>query len=279
MSRLNGKGVVGKVLKNDADNGLTICLCGVMARGEEQFAPILPELPGTVIAYHTEGGQHRFDNLITSVVSDICESAPVYSDIRIVGASLGGMEVPFVIERYLQLNPDVDTRAFHAVFVDAPSGLESLINPQAKFMKSSFVAAITAHLPAFIKVPVSDNALPKWDDITAPCEEDVEAYKIGVINDARRCMKGYRFSLLLDQTHQMIEMVEDGSLERACKSLEGVRSTYVRCTRSNDVVKPLAVRRWHEYVPHLEVVEVAGTHCGFLQNQPEFSEVFTKIFA
>ncbi len=280
MLQPTSKGVVGKVLttRREPDGGITFCLCGVLARGKEQFAPILPSLPGPVIAYHTEGRRHRVDNLIHSVLAEL-DSLKPSGPIRFVGASMGGMEVPFIIERFRAQNLDVDPARLHAVLVDAPCGLDSLLNPMAKFLP--YIGLPLAHLlPSFVQVPVGDDALPKPDGITVPLDSvDPEAYKREIIEKAKVYMSGYSLSQLIDQTRWMIKVGGDGSLARACKALDGSRTTYVRCTRSNDVVKPFAADHWRMWVSDLELVDVPATHCGFLQNQPEFRHVLNRIFA
>lgn len=282
MLEMASKGVVKTVLLEDDRNGTTICLCGVLARGNEQFDPILPALPGNVVTFHTSGRRHHADNLIEDVVRYV-KLHRSNGPIRFVGASMGGMEVPFVIGR-LREQVDIDPDSLQVIIIDAPSGLESLVNPQAKFMKSGFVAGAATMVPSFIKVPVNEDGLPHWDDITVPqqfmtSEAVAQDYKTWVRAEAKRCLSGYPLGQLASQTHWMIEVGADGSLAHAVSALHDVWTIYVRCTRSNDVVSDEGVYAWKRWLPSLQIESISATHCGFLQNKPEFLYLLPQIIA
>ena len=263
-----------------SSNGInTSCFCGVMARGKEQFTPILDSLPGKVVAYNAVGSTYRSDILIYRAVQNLMDQ-PADRHFWFIGASLGGDEVPFVVRRFRRSRPDVDPKNIHAVMVDAPAGLESLKDPMAKFMQYRAIAQIAGTVTSLVNVPVGDNVLPKPDDITVPSEfsSDPDAYKSSIIDAARGYMSGYKLGLLARQSNRMIRIVKDGSLEEACKSLIGTDVYYVICERGNDVVEqPMAYRWVKDRVLNLIDVPVSGTHCGFLQNAPEFNDAFRWI--
>ena len=210
------------------------------------------------------------------------EAAADHADfVQLVGASLGGDLVPFVVQ---QLSDEIKAR-LQVVIVDAPAGADTLMalpSWSAGFMASSFGRLATPI--GLIRIP------PKEDEITVPSQvvqqrmsgehfDDDVAWKRYIIERAKKELKGHSARLWRSQIAWMIRIVRDGSLAEACKSLEGLDVTYLVCTgKGNGVVRqPEALAWWGAHVDGLKVEEVNATHCGFLQNQPEFAEAFRKI--
>lgn len=258
-------------------NDVTVCLSGVLARGYEQFAPVMQSLPGNVITIHTEGRKHDIGSLVNLAV-EAALTTPKSGVLRIIGASMGGMEVPFVVGKVLKARPELASR-LEVVLIDAPSGLKSLANPMAKVMKSGLVAGVVTNiLPKFVTVP---GGPPDRSSITVPADaaQLADVYKDQVIETAKEYMSGFPMSLFLDQTRWMIAIRESGILPKAAEVLRRVKVTYVKCTLQDDVVNnDIAAADWLKWCPNIDVVEVQGIHCGFLYNQPEFTELFGKMF-
>lgn len=260
-------------------NDVTVCLSGVLQRGSEQFEPIMDCLPGNVITVHTEGRKHDIEELV-KVATQAALIVRSTGTLRIIGASMGGMEAPFVVGQVLKARPELAGR-MEVVLVDAPSGLKSLVNPMAKLMNSGLVAGIVTNiLPKFVTVP---GVPPKRELITVPDDAPLsdEFYKDAVINTAKEYLSGFPMSLFLSQIRWMIAIRKSGILFKASWSLRRVkRLTYVKCTVANDVVKSdLAAADWSRWCTNMDVISVEGTHCGFLQHQPEFAKMFKSLFA
>lgn len=263
------------------ESGVTVCLSGVLFRGADQFVDMVHALPGQVRVYHTEGKRHDTEMLVEKVVADLGEYQGL--PINLVGASLGGMEVPFVVQAYREKYPNADPALIHAVLVDAPSGIESMGDPMAKLVQSSKVAnTLVKVLPSFVKVPIFKNMQPKWDEISVLAgyqgTDQADEWRKKVQRVVRRQMKGFPASLLISQVNWMVSVARDGLLREACKALEGTRTTYVRCTLANETVLECAVDDWKEMVPHLDYQVINATHVGFYQNMPEFFEFFQELF-
>lgn len=186
--------------------------------------------------------------------------------VGLVGASLGGVLAPFVVS---QLASSVRER-LKIVIVDAPAGIKTMVDPMARWASlARLVSPVTRH----IKVPVTGEMLPRDDQITTSFDR-WRLYEI-----AKRDLSGHKVSTLVGQTAWMDRVERDGSLAEACKALVGLDVVYMVCAEWNATIRqPRAVEWWQAQVPTLRVVEVKATHCGFLQNQPEFVDTFRDIF-
>lgn len=277
------------LLEEERQNeNVTIAFCGVVQNGIAQFGPILDTLPGQVWSYHTETRKFHVDRLIEDFLEDTNKKWWFDGkNVNVVGASLGGVIAPFAIEKLRQLNPGADMSKWHVVMVDTPCGADTLVDKNAKFLTPSLVSgAVTSLLPAFVKAPIE---LPKWDEITVPPIEERhyghrehtdDQYKQWVIEQSSRMLGIYPLALKLNQVHWMNKVARDGSFERACRNgLAGVRTTYFRCTMGSGTVKPTAAEKLQQWIPHMDIVDINATQCGFLQNQPEFDQAFRRELA
>jgi hypothetical protein len=263
----------------DRADGVTVCLAGVLYFSGAQFDQVSHYMPGQVLSFHETGPRLDLDRYVDRVVSELesYQGLPV----RFVGASIGGMQLPFVIRAYRERYPDADPNLLQAVIIDAPSGLESLCDPNAKLLKSKITAGVLSYLPQSIKFPIRGDMLPRWDDISVPTHvesEKIREFKEVIRESARVNMKGFPASLFASQGHWMITAVENGSLEKTCATLDDIKTIYVICKLNNGTVRPLAAERWKQWVPHLQIMSVDATHVGFVQNLPEFAELFTELF-
>lgn len=282
-------GIVKTGIKVGGGEGNTVCLCGVLARGADQFNPIADVLPGAVTAYHAEGKKFYAGAFIESVVADLVRIETYGGQINLVGASMGGMLAPRVVERFRQECPDIHPDRLKVVLVDAPCGAESLTDGKAKFLGIPPIGGIAVGATSLfgIKVPVGDDMLPQPSEITvAPLkvfgedryftrDETVDRIR----NIARESLSGHDMSMLFDQSRVMVEDGKNGTLARAVKSLSGLDVSYLVCTMGNSPVKqPIAVNWWKPRVENLRVISVDATHCGFLQNTPQFEDAFNNAF-
>lgn len=281
---VSSEGVVSTLVKR-GQHAYTSCICGVLARGQNQFGPIAHALPGMVTAYHPSGKKFHLDSLVHDIVADFEKVVQYDFPINLVGASMGGQIAPFVVKRFRETYPNYDMDQFRVVLVDAPWGLPTLTDGMARLLSSRVVAkSIVGLTGAFgMMLPVGDDMLPQWDEITTgvsvPGLDDNSWAKERVVETARQDLTGHPFSLFIDSTHWIIKSAADGSLDEAVEWLSGVRTTYLRCTMGKSPIKqPLAVESWNAMLRNLETLDVAATHCGFLQNQPEFEAAFSETF-
>ena len=250
-----------------------VALPGVLARGPEQYLPLYGVLPPKGREFAYRGLTFDFEHEVTRIANYI-ECGDTSSDIVVIGSSFGGMLVPFVVEA---LSYRFDRERLKVVIVDGPAGLETIMDANARFLANKFVANLAVGVTSALrlKVPVGDDMLPKPDEISA--DLDTQA----VVETARTSLKGHGMGMLLSQTALMIRVVKDGSLARACASLADVDTTYLACVHAgNGVIRqPLAADWWTMHLSGLKVEVVAATHCGYLQNQPEFMGALRKILA
>ena len=198
---------------------------------------------------------------------------------------MGGMQLPYLMTRFRELRPDVDTADLKSVIVDSPSGVESMGIPLARLLQLGPIKTALHYLPGGIEMPVFDLAVP-LNGITLPAdlmragsEEAVARYRQEVRQATKRKLSGFSLRLVLKQIMWMVDIGKNGSLERACQTgLRDVPTYYVQCTLGNITVLPSAAERWKRWVDLTHLRAAAG-HCAFHQNQPVFEQILPRIFA
>lgn len=276
MSNDKGKVVRTRLKRRERSNKMTFLLSGVLARGDEQFKPVRSLFPGTVYAYHTEGKDFPSGALIHYVAKGMAFAAKANKDIVLVGASMGGMLVPFIVAEFRGMMPDYDMSRMRVILIDAPNGLDGIDNPLAhRILRFGALAAPAGGATSLIgmKVPYGDNEMPKRAEVTSGSYEDAVA-------QANQGLSGHYLSMLIRQTRWMIEAGR-GPIEQAVKALGGVYVVYVVCDMGDSpVVQPTAVQWWVANLPQKpKVLKVDATHCGFTQNYDRYEEVFAAALA
>lgn len=250
----------------------TYAFSGVLTRGYEHFWPVRRSLPGLMITVAASGRKFNVDYMVCRAAKEMVFSYAFGKDLVIVGASMGGQIVPFVVE-YLRgmLRGNLDGSRVRVVLVDPACGLASIADPMAhRYLSHPALAAPLSGIVGLlgVNVPVSDNMLPQADEISAPDKEQVREL-------AKEHLSGHKLSLLMRQTRWMIESERNGSLDRAVQSLAGLEVSYIKSSVGDSpIVQPHSVDWWSERVPQMNVIDVDGTHCGFLQNPDEFNDAF-----
>lgn len=209
----------------------------------------------------------------------------------LVGASLGGMLIPFVVQQLRVIMPASSLSEVRCIIIDAPFGVESMIaagcSPLAGRLIRSPIGQLLRPL-ASIKVGPKDQCIeiPDADMMRAIAGDDItdemmteDGWRAYVRRRAIAELGGHASQQWLEQLRWMTRVGHDGSLYRACKSLKGVNTTYLACLGpGNDVVKqPHAMVQWQRNVPGLHVVEKNVVHCGFLQQAPTFRGALAEI--
>ncbi|RYZ84472.1 MAG: hypothetical protein EOP06_18035, partial [Proteobacteria bacterium] len=137
-----------------------VALPGVLASAETQFAPVAKFLPMEFIS--VDDLSKRFDPTRSQIDAAFKIQADPFNT-TLIGASMGGVQAPFVIERLVKMGVVVDD--IHVVIVDAPWGGDTLIQSASKLAPFvNFLHPVTR----FIKTPVGDKDLPKPEHITVP---------------------------------------------------------------------------------------------------------------
>lgn len=278
------------VMKEDGTGEFTICLPGILARPEEQFEPITQVLPGRVVGFGDDGDYHDHDLFIKTIV-DYLSSFDV-DRLNIVGVSMGGMKVPFVVQA---LPIDLSSKLGRIVIVDAPNGAETM-KALPTFMASILASDIVGDLLAtrfgdWLVAKMSEP--PKDEEISLPGDAymryhlgnvelpDLSEWREIVKRDGKLALSGYSGWLWWSWLEWMIRVGRDDSLARAClRSLEGRDAIYIACTHVGNgvVAQPEAMNWWLKRVSTLRHLEVEIVHAGFLQQQKESELVFRQIF-
>lgn len=290
--RLSRKGYVTFTASNkqyQPGKEQVICLPGILARPDEQFGPILAELEaqgGRIHTYNYEGRRFNPEALVESAVELVRSYIRQGTPVALLGASMGGMVVPFIMER---LN-SFEHRYVRVVIVDAPTGAETMaaLPNWIAWLFPALRPGVLTNLTIGKLIMRTMMVPPKRDMITFPDTATMsrltegacttqEEYIDWVIETARHGLRGHLFSMWWSQLAWMIRVGRDGTLREACESLVRTSATYVACTRGNDVVCQPQAADWWRSQAHIDVIEVSGTHCGFLQDQPVFARVLGEI--
>jgi len=265
-------------------------LPGILSRGEN-FQAL--GIPTDGVAEYGMFGPNCFkpDWSVRGAALDVLNSLRRGKKVLLVGASLGGMLVPFVVREIRELLiPDEDVLSgLRCVIIDAPSGAKTMkaVGPFASRVITSPFGHLLRPL-AHVKV------LPKDDYIEVPDTETTReiageamsgvAWRAYIKGRAKQELGGHSSKLWLEQLRWMIRVGDDGELtkvcdlEKACASLAGIDVAYLQCCGAgNDVVTPDASGWWHDVVPGIKMFWVEAAHCGFVQQAPTFRGALTKI--
>ena len=256
--------------------GVTVGVAGMQSHGSHQFAPIVDSLPGDVLAYNAIGRRFNPEELIDNIVIDLEPYVENEDPVRFVGASMGGMLTPFIIQELRNRYEGVRPETLQALIVDAPSGLESMANRNAYLLGNRAIASALESIPPWVTAPVW---LPANNEITVPSTllSSPDNYKNQVRRSTAQRLSGFALSLWADKINWMASVGRNGTLKDACRSHDQVDTTYVVCTRRNKQVKqPRAVEDWDRWVDSRRAYVNAG-HCAFHQNNEEFVEFFDNF--
>lgn len=259
----------------------TIVLPGILERPDEQFAPILSALPGAVLAVEPNPRRFDVDAVVYATVQQIEIARQVGHRVNLLGASIGGMLLAFVVDAYRKKHRDEnDLSWLHVVLIDAPSGAETMseLPSWARQLVGSRLFALT------MSGSFGDWVVARM--VKSPRPEEIEATsrkeRADIIEQARQNLSGHSGSLWQQQLAWMVGVgISSGTfaLEDAALALAGVRTTYLACVHPGNVTvdQPTASQLWQIMVPGMTVDRVAAVHCGFLQQRQLFVEALDHI--
>jgi len=279
-------------LASNADNALTVCFRGILARPGSQFEPLLPWLPGRVVGYQDLGNSYDHAEMCESVLWLIDWAVVSRTPVTLLGASMGGMEIPFVIEAWRARHPgQAPTWLRRVIMVDAPNGaatMKELPNWAAPLLISRPTGALLSS--GFGDWVVNKMTKPPRPEEVAYPSKPTMRRVIGSVltkhewqeyvqQQAREGLSGYSGSLWWSWLHWMVSVGNDGSYARACGALRGTETWYLPCTHEGNVtVDQPAAYEWHAaHIDGLKKYAVHAVHCGFLQQPDAFMEAFDHI--
>lgn len=278
-------------IATNRSDGSTYCLPGILARSRNKFGPVAHLLRGIVTGFDDVGTNHNQDVWMQQVGKDLYLDLHRGQKIDLVGESMGGMKIPFLVD---SLSPADRARLGKIIIVDAPTGAETM-----KALPNWFAPALASGLVAWGMAGRIGDALvakmtdpPKLDEITTPDRQTAEMimqrygsihtydeWSEFVAEESIRGLSGFSGRMWQSWLAWMIQVGRDHSLEKACMSLAGLDVTYVACVHPGNsvVAQPSAANWWRTRVPGIKEHAVSATHSGFLQNQPELAAAIRKI--
>lgn len=257
---------------------LTFFLPGILARADEQFAPLESAFRGSHVCTVDFVGSCLNAEAMAEIVARYVNVALRASQrVHIVGVSLGGVFAPLIVQRVTASKENL-----RVTIVDSPAGVETLsaIPPFA----GSVARWLFNHLrPGPVTNKLYGNRViglmsvpPKRENIEVPAGENLERYQDAVIAKAKASLSGHTFSMWWSQ---LAFMSKNDVPYEALADVSDV--TYMWCglgeENANDVVRQTqAVLRWTEHLPALESLRVESTHAGFLEKQPTWLKAFSQ---
>lgn len=120
---------ITKIKIADGNEGrVVLCLPGVLSESRALFAPVAKKLSRAGVVYGFDETRERMNNAELSMkVRETMESAKRESQsVVLLGASKGGVHVPFIMEKYRLHYPGDDLSWLRVILADAPAGVETM---------------------------------------------------------------------------------------------------------------------------------------------------------
>ena len=267
------------------ENEVPFLLPGILSRGES-FQAL--GFDTTHVVEYDDPGEDGFDahrivrETAIMIMANLNDRLPAL----LIGSSVGGMLIPFIVGKLYRLMPDFQPRMLRCVIIDSPFGVETMIaarrSPLAGFLIRSPFGHVLRPL-AFVKVGPQDKYIDtpgvdmRYEIAGRVVSKDdwPEYVKRRTVEE----LTGHSSMQWLEQLRWMTRVGHDGSLHRACLEMKGVSTSYLACMGpANDVVtQPLAREYWAASTPDLRVFEVNAAHCGFVQQAPTFRGALAEI--
>jgi len=257
-----------------------ICMPGVLQYVDKQFKPLRPVLRryGDIEYFGYEGTHFQPAMFQTVVAAKVREHLLAGRPVILVGASLGGMQIPYIVARLTDIDFRVVKRLLKVIVIDAPYGAKSL------YTIPKWAAWIASKL-TLVSVPAwLNNNLGKWilnkmavpprrENIDIRYVEDSDAYQRYVIEASLEGLRGHSFSMFVSQLGWMMNA---GSSDMPLDILNEIDATYIACIGPNTTVRqPEAVNVWGRYVARVK--EVRTAHCAFLEQQEVFLQLVKEL--
>jgi pimeloyl-ACP methyl ester carboxylesterase len=254
------------------------CLPGILARAEEQFGPVAEVISraGTLRYIAYQGDHFDAPSVQTAVATAVRESLAQGRKVTLIGASLGGMMVTWVVA--LLRHERVDLSRLRIIIVDAPAGVATM--KEVPSGAGWFVSGVTkGKLSPSLNAKFGKNLLakmvkpPRLENIDVPDGEDPAAYKQRIIDESMAGMAGHKLTMYWSQLGWM---TGHGGNNLPLAALDHVEAIYVACVGPNETIKqPATADVWWPHVD--EVYNVPTAHCAFREQQPVFVKAFEEL--
>jgi len=267
------------------ENEVPFLLPGILSRGENFLALGFDE---DCVEEYDGIGHGAFDARAIAYETAVMVKSALEAGLPalLVGASLGGMLIPFVYGELCQLMREVPLDLLRCLIIDAPFGAETMIAMGC----SAFAGrVIRSPIGQALRPLASIKVGPKDQHIEVP-DDDMMREIAGIAMSGaewrayvkRRAiaeLSDHSSKQWLEQLRWMTQMSHDGSLHCACLAMRGVDTSYLACVGpGNDVVKqPLASELWAASTPDLKMYSANAVHCGFVQQAPTFRGALAEI--
>lgn len=250
-----------------------ILVPGILARSEQQFAPLIETLKqyGSIIHFDYQG--KGFDLAVSAkTVAGIISGHTRANNVTVIGASLGGI----VGYEAVKMLSEEDARCVSITMIDTPYGHETMAQFPS-WLSWIFKLFPSSPLPEALGnfILMKGRQGPKVRNIELPAGVDKNAYIKQVQDTAMENLSGHSFLRYYEMLKALVTHVPKSGLGQ-------VKATYVACiSPENDVVEqPLAMEQWLLKIPAARPSIMEGaTHCGFLEQAPSWQEHFNKLFA
>lgn len=269
-----------------------IPLPGILALNKESHAPLMFDRFGQMEWTGTSRERFESDKTIADVVRRADQLRLSGRQVTLLGSSLGGMQMAFVVQALRKKLPQNNFEWLKVILVDSPNGSRTCKGlewvPSGGLLAWLAMSILRVFGFFIMWIGRMGPGLPKDDEISQPSpavmaklggrsDMTTEEWKQHVKATAKQGLKGHKVSVWAHQVRWMAKVGADGSLQEAAQALRGIDVTYLMCTDGNGtVVQPDAANWWSEY-SGAEVIEVASPHCGYLQKQVEFDRVFVDL--
>lgn len=262
----------------DPANNLIIGLPGVLARPEEQFAPVEDVLWwfGDVDYVSYGKGRTDADAVIAEAVKLAHDALATGKTVTIVGLSLGAYFATYARAALMSTDLYASMERLHLLLVDGPGGGDTLYAIPPKALRVA-KAVTQLHLPKSLSYPKAMQVPPEPENIAVPAgltpEQEV-AYKEKVIADARTLLSKHEMTTF---TSQVNWMAGAGWGNLPLGYLKGVDSTYIGnvSEKNNTVRQPDALKKW---APHVRnpVIEVPTAHVALGEERDLYRQLFLE---
>lgn len=276
-----------------------VALPGILNPDHRWVDPLMPLFSkvGTVHnMVYGEGTLFNPDAAVELAADRLTASLAVGKRAVLFGSSLGGDLAPFIASEMKAR--DVATDNLSVVVADAPAGIETL--PMIPEFAYPAARGLLRHLrPGTMLESVGNktvmhlmtlpSGLPKDSEITVPGQDVMRALTGSVYGDAEwrakvkqmqaEMLSGNSFGTYLTELAWMIEVGDNGTLEHAITTGLNGLEVYIAATKGNVTVsQPKAANMWRDMNPDMQIKEVGGPHCAYLQMQREWAQVINGIF-
>lgn len=261
---------------------------GILAR-HNQFEPMFPVLQeqdyDIYTLDYTRGLLYDRQRLTGWVAAFVLQLLDTYDEVVYDGISHGGDHAFYVGEA---LGDDNVNKLSRVILHDPPSGVRTM-KPMPNFAAGlfQFTAGTTVNqVLGFVLKLMLMGGTPKHENVSKPSPQHLEMlglpadmskedYFAYVWDQAKINLSGHKFSLWYSELGDIVRTgreIDRG--EFPFDAFGNVPVVMIRYVDKNDtVLQPAASKVFAANMPNLAVLEISGTHAGFLENYEDNTAV------